>query len=380
MKNDGVKILRKEELNPTIGIVVGTRPGIIKFSPIIRELQKRKINFFIVHTGQHYSYNMDKVFFQNLELPDPFYRVDITRKAKMHGAQTAEMLKGLEKVFVESKPRMVVVGGDANTNLAGALAARKLGIEVAHMEAGLRSDDWRMPEEHNRVMIDHISEILFAPTREAKKNLKKDNVKGKIYVVGNPIVDAVYQNLTIAQKTSDILRKYALRENGYFLLTIHREENVDHPNTFASILEGISETAFRWQFPLVFPVHPRTAKRIKEYGLQEKLDAIPHLYTVKPIGYLDFLMLLSNSRLVMTDSGGIQEECCILKVPCVTVRNNTERPETITVGANMLAGTSPIGIVDAIKVMLAVERNWPNPFGKGTTGKAIVKAILRAII
>jgi len=375
MKCKSTKILKKEELTDSIAVVVGTRPGIIKFSPVIRVLEKQKCNYFIAHTGQHYSYNMDKAFFEDLELPEPKYRIDVTKRAKLHGAQTAEMLKGLEQVFLKEKPKVVIVGGDANTNLAGALAARKLGIEVSHMEAGLRSGDWRMPEEHNRVIIDHISEYLFAPTEEAKENLIRDNVKGKIFVVGNTIVDAVYQNIEIAKRKSQILNKLNLKKDEYFVLTLHREENVDDKETLANILEGIKQTAERFKLPIIFPVHPRTKKRIKEFGLGEKLKSIPYLKVIKPIGYLDFLLLLSNARLALTDSGGIQEETCILKIPCVTLRESTERPETVKVGSNIVAGTKPEGIVIATEKMILVERNWENPFGDGKAGEKIVEII-----
>lgn len=374
-----IKFLKKEELTDFIGVVVGTRPGIIKFSPVIRALEKQKCNYFIAHTGQHYSYNMDKAFFEHLELPEPKYKIDVTKRAKLHGAQTAEMLKGLEQIFLEEKPRVVIVGGDANTNLAGALAARKLGIEVSHMEAGLRSNDWRMPEEHNRVIIDHISEYLFAPTEEAKQNLIKDNVKGKIFVVGNTIVDAVCQNIEIAKRKSQILNKLKLKKDEYFVLTLHREENVDDKDTLINILEGIKQTAEQFKLPIIFPIHPRTQKRIKEFNLRGKLKSISYLKVIKPIGYLDFLLLLSNARLVLTDSGGIQEETCILKDPCVTLRENTERPETVKVGSNTVAGTKPEGIIASVEKMLAAKKNWENPFGNGKAGENIINILTQEI-
>lgn len=379
MKSKGNKILRRDQLTDKIVVVVGTRPGIIKFSPVIRALEVRKCNYFIIHTGQHYSYNMDKIFFQDLSLPDPRYRIDVTKKAKLHGAQTAEMLKGLERIFIEEKPRLVIVGGDANTNLAGALATRKLGIELAHMEAGLRSNDWRMPEEHNRVMIDHISDYLLAPTEEAKDNLVKDNIKGKIFIVGNPIVDAVYQNIEIAKKKSNILNDLNLRGNDYFVLTIHREENVDYPETLTSILDAIYEAGRHYPLPIIFPIHPRAKKRLKEFNLDQKIAKLRNLKIIKPVGYLDFLLLLSEARLVLTDSGGIQEECCILKIPSVTLRNNTERPETIKVGSNTIGGTNLKSIMVAINKMLEMERNWPNPFGDGKAAERIISIILEHI-
>jgi len=366
-----IKVLKETELTNTIAIVVGTRPGIIKLSPVIRALEKKGVNYFIVHTGQHYSYNMDKQFFEELELPEPQYKNDVVKKATLHGGQTAEMIKGLEKAFLEAKPKIVVVGGDANTNLAGALAARKLGIRVAHVEAGLRSDDWRMPEEHNRVMIDHISEYLFPPTEKAKQNLIEDNVKGKIEITGNTIVDAVYQNLKLANKKSQILDVLNLSPREYFLVTSHREENVDSKATLEEIIESLHVVHNRYDLPVVFPIHPRTRKRLQEFDLEKKAKLIRGLKLIEPLGYLDFLRLLAEAKLVLTDSGGIQEEACILRVPCVTLRENTERPETVDVGANLVAGTTPDKIVAAVQQMLSRERRWVNPFGDGRARERI---------
>jgi len=369
------KILSPQELLNKIGVVVGTRPGIIKMSPIIRALEQRRQGYFIAHTGQHYSYNLDRKFFEDLELPEPCFRNDVVSKATLHGEQTALMIAGLESAFISSRPGIIIVGGDANTNLAGALAARKLGIRVAHVEAGLRSNDWRMPEEHNRVMIDHISEYLFAPTQEAKENLVKDNVKGKIFVVGNTIVDAVYQNMEIARNKSKILQTLGLIPQTYFVLTLHREENVDSAEILKSILEGIEQIAREFDYKTIFPIHPRTKKRISDFKLLHILESNPKVQVIEPIGYLDFLLLLSHARLILTDSGGIQEECCILKVPCVTLRDNTERPETLRVGANSLGGTSPQTMLRSVHEMLAKDRNWENPFGDGTAGVRIVEVL-----
>ena len=371
-----LKFLRKEELNNTIGIVVGTRPGIIKFSPIIRELEKRNIDFFIVHTGQHYSYEMDKKFFEDLELPEPKYKLPRCKEGSLHGEQTAQMLAGIESVLVKEKSRVVLVGGDANTNLAGALAARKLQIEVGHIEAGLRSNDWRMPEEHNRVMIDHISEYLFSPTLKTKDNLIKDNVRGKIYLTGNTIVDVLEQHLTIAERKSNMLEKFNLEHNKYILITIHREENVDDLNSFKNIVKGLRLIGENIDWPIVFPTHPRAMKRLKTFKLWKMISNIPSLTLIKPVGYLDFLFLLNNAGLVLTDSGGIQEESCILKIPCVTLRNSTERQETVEIGANIVAGTMPKKILECTRISLKKERNWSNPFGDGKAAKRIVAVLI----
>lgn len=360
-----LKILRKDQLRNVVCLIVGTRPGIIKFSPLIRELDKRAVNFFVIHTSQHYSYFMDRVFFKDLDLAEPKYRLRGVSRCKLHGEQTATMLKGIEKILVEERPKIVVVGGDANTNLAGALAARKLQMSVGHIEAGLRSDDWRMPEEHNRIMIDHISEYLFAPTERAKQNLMKDGVKGKIYVTGNTIVDAVKQNLHIAKNKSKILDE--LNNDNFFLVTLHREENIDVIEDFVKILDGLKKVAQHFDYELIFTIHPRTRMRIKEF----KLTLPNNVRVLRPIGYLDFLLLLSNSELVLTDSGGIQEESCILKVPCVTLRKSTERPETVEVGANSVSGLDPDKILKAVETMLNAKRNWTNPFGENVAEKIV---------
>ena len=380
MEARSTKFLEKDELSKLICVVVGTRPGIVKFGPVIRALEEGKHRYFIAHTGQHYSYNMDKAFFEDLGLPEAKYRVDATRQARLHGAQTAEMLRGLEEIFIKEKPGIVIVGGDANTNLAGALAARKLGITLAHMEAGLRSRDWRMPEEHNRVIIDHISEYLFAPTEEAKNNLIKDSVEGRIFVVGNTIVDATLQHREIAKKKSKLLKNIDLYGKKFFTLTIHREENVDSPKILFDILEGIKEVAATYKVPIIFPMHPRTRNRVEEFRFSDILKSIPNISVIEPLGYLDFLVLLSEAQLVFTDSGGVQEECCILKVPCVTLRDNTERPETVTVGSNVIAGTNSASIISCAEKMFGIARTWQNPFGDGQTGRKIAEILKEAVL
>jgi UDP-N-acetylglucosamine 2-epimerase (non-hydrolysing) len=369
------KILRQENLKDKICVVVGTRPGIIKFGPIIRELEKRRVDSFIFHTGQHYSFDMDKVFFRDLSLPEPRYKLEVMKRYRTHGAQTGEMLKGVETALIEEKPKIVLVGGDANTNLAGALAARKLQIKVGHIEAGLRSHDWQMPEEHNRVMIDHISELLFAPTEKEKDNLIEDNVKGQIFVVGNTIVDAVYQAVDIAKTRSSVLGELGLGPNDYFLLTLHREETVDYPENFQRVLEGIDTVIKEFQREVIFPIHPRARNRAKEFSIEQKLRSIKGLRIITPLGYLDFLWLLSNARLVLTDSGGIQEESCILRVPCVTLRGSTERPQTVEAGANYVAGLGLESILRGVSQMLETDRKWINPLGDGKAAQRIIDIV-----
>lgn len=353
-----------------IAIIVGTRPEIIKMSPIIRECQQQDLDFILLHTGQHYSYEMDRVFFENLNLPDPNYNLDVG--SGNHGEQTGKMLIGIENVLLEENPDVVLVQGDTNTVAAGTLAASKLGIKVGHVEAGLRSFDRTMPEELNRILSDHLSDYLFAPTQESVDNLLKEGIdKNNIHLAYNTITDAVYQGIEIAEQRSTILKKLNLKKNSYFLVTAHRQENVDIKDRLHGIFHGLDKTAKSFSCTILFPMHPRTLKRVKEFCIK-----IPeNIRIIDPVGFLDFLQLEANARLIITDSGGLQEESCILKVPCVTLRDNTERPETVDVGSNMLASTDPEKIVRFASEMLKKERNWENPFGDGKSAKRIIEII-----
>jgi len=375
-----LKVLRKGDLKDRVCVLVGTRPGIIKMSPIIKELERIEANYFVIHAGQHYSYNMDQLFFEELELSKPDYKLHSVKHCKLHGEQTAEMLKGIERVLIKEKPRIILVCGDANFNLAGALAGRKLHINVGHVEAGLRSNDWRMPEEHNRVIIDHISDYLFAPTEEARLNLIEDNIKGKIYVFGNTIVDAILQNIEIAETRTEIFKKHSLKPKEYFLLTIHREENVDFKETLTNIVEGIKKVYQNYpDYKMIFPIHPRTFNRLKNFHLLKELKR-GNVNIITPLGYLDFLNLLHKAKLVLTDSGGIQEEACVLRTPCITLRESTERPETVDVGANIVVGSDPERNLEGVRKMMSKERDWQNPFGDGTTAQKIVDIILKRVL
>jgi len=353
-------------------IILGTRPEIIKMSPIVREYDRLRLDYFILHTGQHYSYNLDRVFFKQLGLPSPKYNLGVG--SGTHAEETGKMLIGIEKVLLKEKPDIVLVEGDTNTVLAGALAASKLHIKVGHVEAGLRSYDRQMPEETNRILADHCSDYLFAPTEKAKAILLGEGIpEEKIFVTGNTIVDAVHQNLDIAKKKVKTIDNLPLVPREYFLLTLHRQENVDDSARFASILEGLAKLATEFRLPIVYPIHPRSRKMMTRFGLKSQ-----SLKLIEPVDFLDFLQLESNARLILTDSGGVQEEACILGVPCVTLRDNTERPETIEVGANILAGASPDKIVKYTELMLSKESNWTNPFGDGKAGKRIVKIVTGA--
>lgn len=356
-----------------IAIVVGTRPEIIKMAPVIKELEKGREDYFILHTGQHYSYNLDRVFFEQLRLPPTKYNLEVGSGS--HAQQTAKILIGVENVLREERPDIVLVEGDTNSVLAGALAASKLHVKVGHVEAGLRSYDRRMPEEINRALTDHCSDYLFAPTKKAKAILQGEGIPdGKIFVTGNTIVDAVYQNLEIARETENSLDDLNLTPREYFLVTLHRPENVDDSARLASILDGLSKVATEFHFPVVYPIHPRSRKMMTEFNLEPR-----NLTLIEPVDFLGFLQLESNARLVLTDSGGVQEEACILNIPCVTLRDNTERPETIEVGANILAGASADKILECAELMLGRQNRWANPFGDGKAGKRIVE-ILESVV
>lgn len=352
-----------------IAVILGTRPEIIKMSPIIRECEKRGIDYFTLHTGQHYSYEMDRIFFEELELPSPEHNLEVGSGS--HAVQTGRIMAGVEEVLEEEKPDVVLVQGDTNTVLAGALAASKMHIKVGHVEAGLRSFDRRMPEEINRVVADHISDYLFAPTKTARENLLAEGIsEEKISITGNTIVDSVYQNLEISKRKVNPLKNLGLKEKGYFLATAHRAENVDDRVRLKEILKGFSLISEEFSLPVIFPVHPRTKKRIEEFGLD--LDEIK---AIDPVGFLEFLQLEARASLALTDSGGVQEETCILGVPCVTLRENTERPETLEAGSNLLAGADSAAILEKTDFMINTENSWKNPFGDGRAGEAIINRL-----
>ncbi|MBN1390089.1 MAG: UDP-N-acetylglucosamine 2-epimerase (non-hydrolyzing) [Candidatus Thermoplasmatota archaeon] len=349
-----------------IAIILGTRPEIIKMSPVIRECVRRKLDFTMIHTGQHYSYEMDETFFQQLELPRPENNLDVG--SGTHAEQTAKILRGIERILVEKRPKIALVQGDTNTVMAGALAATKLHIKVGHVEAGLRSFDRSMPEEINRIVADHISDILFAPTEVSRRYLLQEGIPlERIHVVGNTIVDSVHQNLEISTKRSDILSEMGLNAGEYFLVTAHRSENVDVKERFKGIIDGLKLINDEYEMPVIYPIHPRAKKFLELF----RIDTTG-IHIVPPVGFLQFLQLESSARMVLTDSGGVQEETCILGTPCVTLRDNTERPETIDVGSNMLGHVRPDTIMKATRMMMDAEGGWENPFGDGRAGARIV--------
>jgi len=353
-----------------IAVLIGTRPGIIKMTPLVHELNERNIDNTVIHTGQHYSDTMNQQILVDVGLEKIDYLIKRPQNCITHAEQTAYMLVEIEKILLIEKPDILLVCGDANTNFAGALAARKIHVKVGHVEAGLRSFDWRMPEEHNRVMIDHISDYLFAPTEKSKAYLIKENVKGKIYIVGNTIVDSTLKytkNYQFTENNNKIDTK-----SDYIVLTTHREENVDNQAILFNIYTAIKNISEKHKMNIVFPIHPRTKKRTDEYNLFPMLKNIKMLNIIEPLNYIQMLQLVKNAKVVMTDSGGLQEESCILDVPCLTLRDNTERPETVEVGANKIVGTNPKTIVEAFDLALLNDKHWVNPFGDGQTSKRII--------
>jgi len=356
--------------DPTITFVLGTRPEIIKCAPVIRECDQREIPYTIIHTGQHYSDELDSVFFEQLQLPVPEHNLQVGSGS--HGEQTGEMISDIEDVVTDEQPDVVLVQGDTNSVLAGGIAASKLNdVEIGHIEAGLRSYDKNMPEETNRRVVDHVSEYLFAPTEDAQQNLLDEGLaEDSITVTGNTIVDAVEQNVEIAREQSNILEQ--LEFDGEFgLLTAHRAENVDTGDRFASLLEGVSQVSEEYGFDIVYPIHPRAKERLEEFDL-----AVPSsVHVIDPLDFLDFLLLEEQAEIVLTDSGGVQEETCILQTPCVTLRDNTERPETIEVGANQVVGVQPCDIRDGVAKMLDRPTDWKSPFGDGTAADRIISTV-----
>ena len=369
--------MRAKKLASNIGLIFGTRPEIIKLSPIIRHLERTKQRYFVLHTGQHYSYAMDQLFFEELELPEPKHKLSVHLGPSMgHGHHTGRMLAVVEEILQKEKPSVVMVQGDTNSVLAGALVAAKMGgVKVAHVEAGLRSYDREMPEEINRIIADHLSDYLFPPTQLSKRILLSEGIDAKkIHVTGNTIVDALQENLKIAKKSKRPF-PYGLREGApFFLMTMHRQENVDFKPRLASILQGLDKVIKHFKRPLLFPAHPRTAKMIKHFGLQLPAG----LRLLEPAGFLDFLRLEAAAELILTDSGGVQEEACILRVPCVTLRTTTERPETVEAGGNRIAGFTPDGIFKAAKRIAGIRRSWKNPFGDGKAAERIVRICSRS--
>lgn len=356
--------------------IAGARPNFVKIAPVLKQLRRYKnIHSFLVHTGQHYDKEMSKVFFEDLHLPKP----DICLNVGSHNQakQTAKIMIGLESVLVREKPDLIIVVGDVNSTLAGALVASKLSIPIAHIEAGLRSFDRSMPEEINRLITDSLSQFLFTPSRDANENLYREGIsKNKIYFVGNVMIDSLMEFKDIICNNKGLLNKLRLSKKDFAILTLHRPSNVDNARDIKKIIRGLSMIQRR--IKIVFPVHPRTRFFLKKFGFSKLLSNLENLHLVEPLGYLDFLTLINNSLFVITDSGGIQEETTVLGVPCLTVRENTERPVTIARGTNTIVGTNPDTLIkESFNILSGISKKGRVPeLWDGKASERIVKILL----
>jgi UDP-N-acetylglucosamine 2-epimerase (non-hydrolysing) len=358
-------------------LVAGARPNFMKVAPLMREFAQHapQARAQIVHTGQHYDADMSEVFFDELGLgrPDRFLGVG----SGSHAVQTAKIMTEFEQVCLEERPDLVVVVGDVNSTLACAITAKKLGISVAHVEAGLRSRDWTMPEEINRVVTDAVSDLLFTPSRDADENLLKEGVAPeRIHFVGNVMIDSLLTLLPKAENRG-ALERFGVGDGRYAVLTLHRPSNVDDPEVLGGIIEVLSEISR--SVPIVWPVHPRARKNLEAFGFLDRLERCPGLKLTQPLGYIDMLALSRSARLILTDSGGLQEEATILRVPCITLRPNTERPVTVECGCNRLAGNDPSRIRSAIYSALDNSgRDIRTPeLWDGRAAERIVDALIR---
>lgn len=356
--------------------VVGARPNFMKVAPIVAAMRLRPGRFqpLVVHTGQHYDAEMSDSFFRDLQLPQPDEHLGVGSAS--HAVQTAAVMKSFEPVVLREKPDWVLVVGDVNSTIACALVCVKLGVKVAHVEAGLRSRDRTMPEEINRLLTDQIADLLFTPSPDADANLRAEGIpEERIRFVGNVMIDSLHQNLERARH-STVRNDLGVDGGDYAVMTLHRPSNVDVPETFAGILSALETITSR--LPVIFPVHPRTRKTIAELGLSERVAAMKNLRVIDPLGYLDFLHLYSGSRLVLTDSGGIQEETTALGIPCLTLRENTERPITVEMGTNIVVGTDPEKIMNAANAALngaAKKTAQQPPLWDGHTSERILDVL-----
>ena len=357
--------------------VVGARPNFMKVAPIVDAMKRREREFapLVVHTGQHYDADMSDAFFRDLAMPEPDVHLEVGSAS--HAMQTAAVMQRFEPVVLQYKPDWVIVVGDVNSTLACALVCAKLGVKVAHVEAGLRSRDRTMPEEINRLLTDQIADLLFTPSPDADENLLREGIpRRRIRLVGNIMIDSLFRQIQLA-KSSAIKSTLNLGTHHYSLLTLHRPSNVDARENLSAIVDAVLEISN--QLPVIFPVHPRTRKTLEHFGLTERLSASGQVRLLDPLGYLDFVNLMASARLVLTDSGGIQEETTVLGIPCLTLRENTERPITIAMGTNQLVGRDPKRIVEAATAALesppANDHQIP-PLWDGHTADRIVSSLL----
>jgi UDP-N-acetylglucosamine 2-epimerase (non-hydrolysing) len=354
--------------------IVGARPNFMKIAPLMRAFSRRPVfRPYLVHTGQHYDDNMNRSFFEHLRIPKPDINLEVGSAS--HAVQTANIMQRFEPIVLEQKPDAVLVVGDVNSTVACALVAVKLEIPVIHVEAGLRSFDRTMPEEINRLVTDALSDLLFVTEPSGVRNLRNEGVPAeKIHLVGNVMIDTLREHEALARE-SRVLEELSVAPREYAVLTLHRPANVDDPGRFGDICTALEHIA-RHQ-SIVFPVHPRTRANLKKNGLLERLTAMESMKLVEPLGYLDFMRLTSEAAVVLTDSGGIQEETTVMGVPCLTLRDNTERPVTIEQGTNQLVGTSPQRVIQAYEQVRGHKRQARVPeLWDGQAGERIADVIL----
>ena len=350
--------------------VVGARPQFIKAAPVSRALQAASIDEFLVHTGQHYDANMSQIFFDELGIPRPDINLGVG--SGPHGRQTGEMLIRLEEVMVTERPDWALVYGDTNSTIAAALAAVKLHIPIAHVEAGLRSFNRDMPEEHNRVLTDHCADLLLCPTQTAVDNLSNEGVTRGVHLTGDVMYDAALMFGQQARRQSDVLSRLGLESKGYLLATIHRPHNTDYPERLAGILDAFGQL----DAPVILPIHPRTRKKIADLGLDVDELAARCVRIIDPVGYLDMLLLEQNARLILTDSGGIQKEAYFFQIPCITLRNDTEWWETVEAGWNVLVGWDVDKLLHYART-LSPTGEQPQLFGDGRAANKIADILLK---
>lgn len=354
-----------------IATIIGARPQFIKAAGVsraIRDHYSARVNEILIHTGQHYDDNMSKVFFEELDIPEPAYNLQISGGS--HGAMTGQMLAAIELTLLAEKPDWVLIYGDTNSTLAGALAAAKLYIPVAHVEAGLRSFNRRMPEEINRIVADSLSSLLFCPTATAVENLAAEGVVKNVHNVGDVMYDVALWSGELA-RASGVLRRLGLDEKNYFLATCHRAENTDDVGRLTQIMTALADLA--GEAPVVFPLHPRTRKLLAQFGLTEQLD---RLTVVDPLPFLDMVALERAARAIITDSGGVQKEAYFHRVPCVTMRDETEWVETVTLGWNRVVGPHRQAIVDAARNFSVPNDTGVKPYGDGQASRSIVEILV----
>ncbi len=355
----------------SVGIVLGTRPELVKMAPVLSALEERGIEVILIHTGQHYDQRLSGEFFKELNIRDPDHYLEVGSGTQAH--QTAECMFRLEKVLGEGRPSIVLVQGDTNTVLAGALTAAKMGIEVGHVEAGLRSGDRRMPEEYNRRVTDHISHLLFAPTQESVELLKGEKVWGDVFLTGNTVIDACEQFIEIAENQSHILNSIPFEE--FILVTAHRAENVDDPKVLAGLVRILKEAPL----PVVYPAHPRAVKQLKKHDLYNELEECENVCLMQPLGYLDFLVLMKACNFIFTDSGGIQEEATApsIRKRVLVFRISTERPEAVDAGYARVVGVGAEDVLQAMREEVDGEfaPNAPSPYGDGSAGSRIADIV-----